>query len=69
MFPAYAGVILIQAYERSVIRGVPRVCGGDPELERARSVLTRVFPAYAGVILIGKPSLAERVQCSPRMRG
>ncbi len=30
VFPAYAGVILMNSNRESLIRGFPRVCGGDP---------------------------------------
>ena len=33
MFPVYAGVIpMIQAL-KFIVKGVPRVCGGDPSLD------------------------------------
>ena len=31
VFPAYAGVILMNSNRESLIRGFPRVCGGDPK--------------------------------------
>ena len=33
MFPAYAGVIPDIIVDRFDIIGVPRVCGGDPDIE------------------------------------
>ena len=50
VFPVYAGVILIDCSFKYSSCGVPRVCGGDPELANYRRGRALVFPVYAGVI-------------------
>ena len=53
VYPAYAGVILVNAYIVSVFDGLPRVCGGDPGRVKTQKGKQAVYPAYAGVIPFG----------------
>ena len=52
VFPVYAGVILSWSATLTVRRGVPRVCGGDPDDGKTWLFTILVFPVYAGVIPI-----------------
>ena len=51
VFPVYAGVIPITQEIGEQMKGVPRVCGGDPIDLSEEIVPLGVFPVYAGVIL------------------
>ena len=51
VFPAYAGVNLWGNGYSVAWRGIPRVCGGEPNGGALHGSATGVFPAYAGVNL------------------
>ena len=67
LFPACAGVILVNPDFINSASTVPRMRGGDPILY-LRRICASLFPACAGVIL---PSIALYPSKStvPRMRG
>lgn len=50
LFPAYAGVILLQPWKRELQSTFPRIRGGDPALIVRVCMKSGLFPAYAGVI-------------------
>ena len=68
VFPVYAGVIPITQEIGEQMKGVPRVCGGDPIDLSEEIVPLGVFPVYAGVILTWG-STKSRTQSVPRVCG
>ena len=51
IFPAYAGVNLRTMRTSIARKNIPRVCGGEPVLEKPFIQFIMIFPAYAGVNL------------------
>ena len=51
LFPAHAGVILIEHATERKLPAFPRPRGGDPQRGCDRKDPARLFPAHAGVIL------------------
>ena len=48
VFPVYAGVILSWSATLTVRRGVPRVCGGDPNYTSCNYPLSQCSPCMRG---------------------
>ena len=48
VFPVYAGVILAYYMQKTYKRCVPRVCGGDPEIEVANLIEELCSPCMRG---------------------
>ena len=68
VFPAHAGVIPGQWSDFKSAAGIPRACGGDPELMKELGACYKVFPAHAGVIPGNGPDLWRDIRI-PRACG
>ena len=68
LFPAYAGVILLQAQSSLLRIPFPRIRGGDPQVMQYLKGAYQLFPAYAGVIPQGKYGTVGYISF-PRIRG
>ena len=68
LFPACAGVIPQQHIVLRPVQTFPRMCGGDPYIERIKQNKSPLFPACAGVILLPR-HYPGRHSAFPRMCG
>ena len=68
LFPAYAGVIPMQAPRTASEGAFPRIRGGDPRMWSSTALYIVLFPAYAGVIPMQAPRTASE-GAFPRIRG
>ena len=68
LFPAHAGVILLQPTIANVNSTFPRTRGGDPVRELFSKLISNLFPAHAGVIPY-QTTLEEVAAAFPRTRG
>ena len=48
VLPAYAGMILEDAYDDAVIDCAPRVCGDDPYVDKIKSLAASCSPRMRG---------------------
>mgnify|MGYP000251356203 CR=1 FL=1 len=68
LFPAYAGVILLEKLDEIYHAPFPRIRGGDPDETGEFEKVELLFPAYAGVILGARGRRFFNISF-PRIRG
>ena len=68
VFPAYAGMFLLETVFGLAGARFPRIRGDVPSRSRTRRISTRVFPAYAGMFPLTNLTVMM-IRSFPRIRG